>query len=158
MKIVNYPYRQGIVAYIFDEDKNFLLLQLPSYKETEWAFLGGGREENETELDNLFREIKEEIGLDREDFLLIGRSKEVYKYDFPSGYSISHPEAKFRGQIKVQFLLKLITDKSKIKIKDDEIKAFKWVNIQDISKYLIFSGQYEQFSNLIDEFSYIFKQ
>lgn len=148
----NYPYRHGIITYIVDHENNFLLLQPKSYKKDEWAFLGGGKEGDETELENLYREIHEEIGLKEDDFMLIGKSKDSLKYDFSDDFFVEKPDIKFRGQIKEQYFLKLISDKSKISIDPTEIRNILWVNIDEIEEHLKFPGQYKQFKKIVKEF------
>ena len=39
------PYRKGVNAIVIDMDNNFLLIQKNGYKDSEWNFWGGGREE-----------------------------------------------------------------------------------------------------------------
>lgn len=148
-----YPYRKGVLAYIFDDNHKFLLLQPISYKENEWAILGGGGEKGETELENLYREINEEIGLSEIDYAIVGRSRNSIKYDFPKSFFLKKPDVKYKGQIKVQFLLKLTASKSKISINTNEIKTYKWVPINELKEHLIFPGQYEQLNRLLKEFS-----
>ncbi len=152
MQSSNYPYRPGIIAYIVDQENNFLLLQPKSYKDGEWAFLGGGKEGDETELENLYREIHEEIGLDEDDFVLIGKSNYPLKYDFPDDFFVENPDIKFRGQVKEQYFLKLISDKSKISIDPTEIRDILWVDINEIEEYLKFPAQYKQFKKIVKEF------
>ena len=149
----NLEYRQGVIAYIYDADGNFLLVNLKEYKENEWNFVGGGKDEGENDQQALFREIKEELNLDPTDFTCIHQCEEPLKYDFTdAGIEEGIKRGRlFRGQIKEQFFMKFIGDKKKIKIEEDEINKGEWVRASDLEKYLIFPDQYIYFISIYEK-------
>jgi len=59
----------GAIALIFNEKRQLLLVK-PTYKDG-WSIPGGGVEQDETPKTTVLREIKEEIGLDLNDVVLI---------------------------------------------------------------------------------------
>lgn len=145
------PYRRGVNAIIIDKDNNFLLIQKNAYKDNEWNFLGGGREENETSEQNLFRELKEEIGADITDFELIGISSHNIEYDYPPDLALKINGGKFRGQSYEQAILRFVGDKERLVFTPDEFKTHKWVKASELIYYLIFPNQYETHKKAIDE-------
>ena len=121
------PYRRGVNAIVIDKDNNFLLIQKNGYKENEWNFLGGGREEGETLEQNFFRELKEEIGADRTDFEVIGTSSHKIEYDYPAELALKINGGKYKGQSYDQVLLKFILKKKKLVFTPGEFRTHKCV-------------------------------
>lgn len=145
------PYRKGISAIIMDKDNSFLLVQKNAYKENEWNFLGGGREEGETLEQNLFRELKEELGADSADFEMIGVSSHKIEYDYPPKLVLKLNGGKYRGQSYEQVILRFIGDKEKLIFTPEEFKAHKWVTANELTDCLVFPNQYQNHKKAIDE-------
>jgi len=141
------PYRKGVVVLVIDEDDRFLVLQLNEYDNNQWNFLGGGRKKGETEEENLFRELKEELGCGKECFEVLGKSKNRLKYLFPSTMNGNY----FKGQVKDQFLVRFTGEKKDIKIQEDEIKDCKWVLREELKDHLLFLDQHKNAMKVIDE-------
>jgi putative (di)nucleoside polyphosphate hydrolase len=142
-------YRKGIIAIILNDKNQFLLVQLNSYKENEWNFVGGGRDVGETAEANLYREIKEELNVSRENIQILGMSSNPLKYDFPE------PTIKdgilYHGQIKDQFVVRVTGDLKDLHIQPEEIRQMKWVDFSELPKYLIFQNQYENAIEVLKE-------
>jgi len=147
----NKPYRQGVNAIIIDKDNKFLLIQKEIYKDNEWNFPGGGREEGETLEQNLFRELKEEIKADAYDFEIIGVSSHKTKYDYPPKLAAKMHGGKYRGQSFDQIAMKFIGDKEKLFFSPKELKAHKWVRVDELVNCLINPNQYQTYKEIIDE-------
>ena len=141
------PYRKGVIAIVIDEDGKFLVVQLNSYNDNEWNFVGGGRKKGETEEENLYRELEEELGCGRGCFEILGKSRKRLKYLFPETMKDNY----FKGQVKDQFLVRFIGDKKNIKILEDEIKDYKWVLFEELKDCLLFPDQYENAIKVIEE-------
>lgn len=141
------PYRKGVVVLVVDKNNKFLVLQLNSYKDNEWNFLGGGRKKGETEEENLFRELKEELGCGKECFKVLGKSKNRLRYLYPP----SMVDDYFKGQVKDQFLVRFVGDKKKIKILENEIKNHRWVLLEELKDHLVFLDQHKNAMEVIDE-------
>ena len=147
----NKPYRLGINAIVVDKDNNFLLVQKNAYKDNEWNFLGGGREEGEALEQNLFRELKEEIGTEKSDLEIIGISAHKIEYDYPADTVMKIHGGKYRGQSYDQVILKFSGDKNKLVFTPDEFRTHKWVKASELEKHLIFPSQYKNHKLAIDE-------
>jgi len=141
----NRPYRIGAIAYIFDENNNVLIDQLTDYAYEDWNFPGGGREPGESALDNIYRELSEELNIQKNQLDLIKQSEKPIKYDFPIDMlQAQHISALlYKGQIKAQYIFKFTGDKSSIKIDPVEIRRIQWVRVTELKKFLTFPNQYQ---------------
>lgn len=144
-------YRKGVNVIVIDKDNNFLLVQKNGYKDNEWNFLGGGREEGETMEQNLFRELNEEIGSERSDFEIIGTSTHKIEYDYPPDTVLKVHRGKYKGQSYDQVILRFIGKKDKLVFTTKEFRAHKWVKTKELKKHLTFPNQYKTHKKAIDE-------
>lgn len=147
----NKPHRKGVSAIVIDKDDNFLLVQKNGYKDNEWNFLGGGREEGETMKQNLFRELNEEIGARRSDFETVGTSTHKIEYDYSPDTVLKIHGGKYRGQSYDQVILRFVGKKKKLVFTTKEFKAHKWVKAKELVKDLIFPNQHKNHKKAIDE-------
>lgn len=146
------PYRKGVNAIVIDKDNNFLLVQKCKYKDNEWNVLGGGRDEGETREQNLFRELNEEIGAEKDDFKIIGASNYQIKYDYPADTASKIHGGKYRGQSYEQIVLRFVGSKDNLKFNPEEFKKHKWVKLDRLKEHLIFPSQYSDHKKAIVEF------
>lgn len=143
------PYRKKSSAVIVDDENNFLLVQLHSYKDDNWNFCGGGIEEGEDEEKALLRELQEE--LDSSDFKIVKKSDHTKFYDWPDWMIIGDIEKGktniYRGQEESYFLVKFTGNKEDIKIQEDELRAVKWVKYDQLKDHLTF----DRHENIVEE-------
>lgn len=151
VKQLNKPYRKGVNAIIIDKDNKFLLIQKKIYKENEWNFPGGGRENGEILEQNLFRELKEEINADARDFERVGTSSYKTKYDYPPELALKIHGGKYRGQAFEQVVLRFIGDKKKLVFNPKEFTAYQWVKANELVSCLVNPHQYQDYKKVIDE-------
>jgi putative (di)nucleoside polyphosphate hydrolase len=135
-------YRKGVSALIINNNDEFLLVNLNSFEEKYFAIPGGGVEEGETLEEAVYREIMEELGIKAESLELIGKDEVPLKFTFKTlkiknGIEITGSERYFFG-------FNFIGDNNKIKLQEDEIRAYKFVSFSDLGKYLLFDGQFEE--------------
>jgi len=145
------PFRKGAITIVIDADNNFLIVQKNKYKDDEWVFLGGGREDDETLEQNIYRELEEEIGAEESEFEFVGVSTHKIEYDYPKDTVMKIHNGKYRGQSYEQVILRFIGDKNKLVFTPNEFKKHKWVRGKDLQKYLIFPNQYENNIKAIKE-------
>src|SRR3989344_9628017 len=108
---INKLYRQGVNAIIFDKDNNVLLVQKNAWQDNILTIPGGGRENDETPEENLFRELAEEIGAEKKDLIILGISSHNIEYDYPAELALKVNRGKYRGQSYKQFVVRFIGDK-----------------------------------------------
>ena len=115
-------------SLLINDEGNLLILKRSEKVRTYKGFWGGVAgyvEENEKPYETALKEIKEEVGLNKEDVKLIKRLD-------PIKFSDTYENQKYNWEIFV-FLFK-ITDKSKIKI-DWEHLEYRWINPSEIEKF-----------------------
>lgn len=84
-----------------------------------WQFPQGGVRSNETLEQALYRELKEEVGLERDHVEVIARTQSWLHYDLPEMYLRrlrNKSQRNFRGQKQIWYLLKLTGDESEVRL------------------------------------------
>lgn len=122
-------YREN-VGIILCNSKNKLLL-CKRHKENSWQFPQGGFEKDENSESAMYRELFEEIGLDKSDVKILGKTKDWLRYDLPKKFQRKTNNQLCVGQKQVWFLLRLVTKESSINLltsNKPEFDSWKWVN------------------------------
>ena len=122
-------YRANIGIVITNEKKQILLAK--RFKQNGWQLPQGGIDEDETELDALYRELQEEVGLDPSHVTLIAKTPKWLRYELPDEHVRRTQKPKCIGQKQVWYLLKLDSsdDEISLDLHDDvEFDDWKWVD------------------------------
>ena len=77
-------YRKNVGIILVNSSSELLICK--RFKEQSWQFPQGGFKKNETAESAMYRELYEEVGLKKNDVLIIGRTKEWLKYELPKKY------------------------------------------------------------------------
>jgi len=96
-----------------------------------WQFPQGGMKEQETPEQTMYRELKEEIGLNPEDVEVIACTRRWLRYRLPSRLVRHHAKPLCIGQKQKWYLLKLKSKNAKINLcmnDDPEFDSWAWVS------------------------------
>ncbi|MBT3187010.1 RNA pyrophosphohydrolase [Candidatus Thioglobus sp.] len=127
--IDNEGYRAN-VGIVLTNDKQQILLA-KRYQQDAWQLPQGGIDKNETEIEALFRELDEEVGLSSKHVEVIAKTPKWLRYDLPEHHIRRRQKPLCVGQKQVWFLLKLTCDESNIKLdthSDIEFDDWEWVD------------------------------
>ena len=117
-------YRKN-VAVIVRDPSNGKLLFCRRCESDNWQFPQGGIDNGEDVMEAMYRELYEEVGLDKDDINIVAISKEWITYDIPTSIRI-----KFKGQIQKWYFVDLVSPKEKIDLNQDpkpEFDKYEWV-------------------------------
>jgi len=102
-----------------------------------WQFPQGGIKPGETPLQAMYRELEEEIGLQRGHVRILGRTREWLRYQVPERWARRQREARegtkagaaYRGQKQIWFLLRMVGRDCDVKLRASghpEFDAWRW--------------------------------
>lgn len=106
-----------------------------------WQFPQGGLHAGESVLQAMYRELHEEIGLEREDVEVLGVTKRWLKYRLPKQYLRHGATPMVIGQKQKWFLLRLKTSDQKIRLDlsdSPEFDSFRWIDFLEPQDQVIF--------------------
>ena len=114
--------------------------------ENAWQFPQGGIKQNESPEDALFRELGEEIGLERHDVELIGCTRGWLKYQIPNRLIRRRSRRPLCiGQKQIWYLLRLVGSEDKVCLtscEKPEFEAWRWVGHREpVSQVIDFKRQ-----------------
>ncbi len=96
-----------------------------------WQFPQGGISEGETPEQAMYRELYEEVGLRQEDVRLLGQTRQWLRYRLPEKLVRQNSKPLCIGQKQKWFLLRLVSDESKVRFdthEKPEFDGFAWVS------------------------------
>ncbi len=105
-----------------------------------WQFPQGGMNTDETPIEAMYRELKEETGLDSRHVELLGSTPGWLRYRLPRRYQRHYSKPLCIGQKQVWFLLRFLADDSVIDLRacsDPEFCDYRWVDFWYPAKNVI---------------------
>ncbi|KTC64832.1 dinucleoside polyphosphate hydrolase [Legionella adelaidensis] len=106
-----------------------------------WQFPQGGLATGETALEAMYRELKEEIGLEREDIEILGCTKRWLKYRLPKQYLRHGTDPLVIGQKQKWYLLRLTASEQKVRLDlsdSPEFDSWRWIDYYEPQDQVIF--------------------
>jgi putative (di)nucleoside polyphosphate hydrolase len=106
-----------------------------------WQFPQGGLAAGETALEAMFRELHEEVGLDKADVEVLGATKRWLKYRLPKQYLRHGSEPLVIGQKQKWYLLKLVSSEQKVRLDlsdSPEFDSWRWIDFHEPEQQVIF--------------------
>jgi putative (di)nucleoside polyphosphate hydrolase len=107
------------------------LLWTRRYGQTSWQFPQGGVHPGESAEQTMYRELYEEVGLEKDDVRILGSTQHWLKYRLPQRLIRQNSQPLCVGQKQKWFLLQLVSDESRIDFEatsHPEFDGFIWVN------------------------------
>ena len=98
-------------------------------KEHSWQFPQGGIKLGETPEAAMYRELKEEVGLDPGHVKILGRTRDWLRYDVPERWVKRDWRGNYRGQKQIWYLLRLVGRDSNVCLRAStkpEFDAWRW--------------------------------
>ncbi len=136
-------YRKGVSALIINRNQEFLLVNLVSFKDGYFSVPGGGIEEGESLEGAVYREIQEEIGIEKKSLQLIGKSDLPLRIIFKE-IKLAYDGKEYKGSERNYFGFRFLGSDTEIKIQTREVRAYKWVSIAKLHDYLLFDNQLQE--------------
>jgi putative (di)nucleoside polyphosphate hydrolase len=96
-----------------------------------WQFPQGGVRRNESPEQALYRELQEEIGLERDDVEMLASTRNWLRYRLPRQYVRRNTDPPCIGQKQRWFLLRLISSEDRVHFdatKEPEFESSRWVD------------------------------
>lgn len=121
-------YRPAIGCMLINKDGKIYVFRRTDFTDC-WQCPEGGIDNDENELDAVYREIYEEIGIDESKLKPIKESEKVFRYTFDKGYTKNG----YNGQKKKFFLFEFLGNKSDFNYNKTSEKP-EFSNVKIISK------------------------
>lgn len=121
-------YRPNVAALMINADGNLLICERSTVPGA-WQFPQGGIDDGESEEKALFREVREEIGLEKSHYEIL-ESRSGYRYLYPPDVRTKKLKKHGNhGQEQTYFLCQLKPEAPKINVNQDprEFGAYRWI-------------------------------
>jgi len=98
-------------------------------REHSWQFPQGGIKPGETPERAMYRELREEVGLDPQHVRILGRTRDWLRYDVPEQWIRRECRGNYKGQKQIWYLLRLVGRDSDVHLRaceKPEFDAWRW--------------------------------
>ncbi len=143
-------YRKGVSALIVNSDNEFLLVNLESFENRYFSIPGGGVEEGETLESAVYREIYEELGIEKSFLKFIGQSPVPVRFKFKV-ITMSRKGEKYEGSERYFFGFRFLGNDDEVYPREGEVRAYRWTSFVHLKNYLLFDNQLQETSEKITE-------
>jgi putative (di)nucleoside polyphosphate hydrolase len=132
-------YRPGIGIYLFNSSGEVLVAKRLDNTSEAWQMPQGGIDDGEDAQDALYRELMEEIGIDKSKVELVKEIEEWLYYDLPQHLTAILWNGRYKGQRQRWFALKFNGRDSDININTDipEFSEWKWAKPDTLADMIV---------------------
>ena len=98
-------------------------------KEHSWQFPQGGMKPGETPERAMYRELQEEVGLNRQHVKILGRTRDWLRYEVPEQWIRRESRGNYKGQKQIWYLLRLTGRDCDVHLRASEkpeFDAWRW--------------------------------
>lgn len=148
-------FRPNVGIIIFNDEGKLLWAKRAG--QNAWQFPQGGIRHNEKPEQAAIRELYEEVGLEPEDVEIVARTGKWLPYRLPQQFIRQNSHPVCIGQKQLWFLMKLLSDTSKIRFDHTdkpEFDRWRWVDYWSPLDEVI-SFKREVYRRALEEFSQI---
>jgi putative (di)nucleoside polyphosphate hydrolase len=130
-------YRPGVGIMLLDHRNRVFVGRRIDQVEESWQMPQGGIDRGETPRQAARRELKEEIGTDKAEFL--AESRHWLRYDVPGAAARRLWGGRYRGQMQRWFAMRFLGEDSDVDIATvhPEFDAWKWVAPVELPKLIV---------------------
>ena len=144
-------YRRGVGIVIWDGRDRVLLARRSDHRG--WQFPQGGVQPDEPPRDAMYRELKEELGLDSSDVRVVARMGRWVSYTLPSRFRRSR-SPRCIGQKQLWWLLRIHCSDDRIRpdlAAEPEFDDWQWVDFWRPAEEVVFFKR-AAYREVLDEF------
>ena len=128
------PFRPNVCMLVYNSQGKLFLGERRGEK-GHWQFPQGGAESGYTLRENVFRELKEELGLRKRHVGSLKKLRATHQYEWrtPPGYALG----RWRGQRQTFWLVEFIGDDGDIDLadfKEPEFRAWRWCSVSEVRR------------------------
>jgi len=150
----DHMYRSGVGIMLVNPKKEIFVGKRIDNHSDAWQMPQGGIDSGEDEDFAVFRELKEETGIDKADINILQKSSGHFYYNLPYKLQKKFWGGKYLGQKQRWYLAEFIADESKINVatEDPEFSEWKWIDVNNIIDVIV-GFKRKLYKDVIKEFS-----
>ena len=136
-KFHHLPLRIGVGIVVLNKNNKIFVAKRIDNPKDFWQMPQGGVDPNESYLDAAFRELYEETNIKKIELIRV--VEEFTVYELPDHLLGIIWKGKFKGQKQKWFIMRFVgnEDEINIKTKKPEFLDWKWVDINEITKFVV---------------------
>lgn len=154
----DHMYRSGVGIMLINPKKEIFVGKRIDNHSDAWQMPQGGIDAGEEEDLAVFRELKEETGINQDNVNILGKSEGYFYYNLPYKLQKKFWGGKYLGQRQRWYIAEFIGDDSQINVatEDPEFSHWKWIDNQKIISAIV-SFKRDLYKQVISEFSQFLK-
>jgi len=152
LKTKDEKYRPGVGIMLLNRFGEVFVARRIDLAEEAWQMPQGGIDDGEDPREAALRELKEEIGTNKADF--IDESKGWLRYDFPEEIRQRSRNGRWRGQRQKWFVMRFRGEDADIDLATEhrEFVAWKWIDVRELPS-LVVSFKRQVYVDILGEFA-----